>query len=255
MITVNQLTLGFKGREPLLDNVSFHLARGEILSVLGPNGAGKTTLLRHIAGLCRPLSGGCKIGLVDNRPARLAYVPQAKTPHFAYGVLDFVTFGCARQAGWFARPRRQDVARAQAVLHALEIAPLAQKNINQISGGELQMCYFAKALAADPDVMILDEPESNLDFYNQAKMIEMLWRLAKERQMTIVLNTHFLHYADRISDKCLLMNQRQCMFGDKNALLQEDILERYFQVPVRKCRYEYAGVSEETFIVALRHHA
>jgi iron complex transport system ATP-binding protein len=141
------------------------------------------------------------------------------------------------------------------VLHALEIAPLAQKNINQISGGELQMCYFAKALAADPDVMILDEPESNLDFYNQAKMIEMLWRLAKERQMTIVLNTHFLHYADRISDKCLLMNKRQCMFGDKNALLQEDILERYFQVPVRKCRYEYAGVSEETFIVALRHHA
>jgi iron complex transport system ATP-binding protein len=75
MITVNQLTLGFKGREPLLDNVSFNLARGEILSVLGPNGAGKTTLLRHIAGLCRPLSGGCKIGRIDNRPARLAYVP------------------------------------------------------------------------------------------------------------------------------------------------------------------------------------
>lgn len=99
MITVSQLTLGFKGCEPILDNVSFHLKRGEILSVLGPNGAGKTTLLRHVAGLCRPLSGVCQIGRIDNRPARLAYVPQAKTPHFAYGVLDFVTFGCARQAG------------------------------------------------------------------------------------------------------------------------------------------------------------
>ncbi|AYZ33683.1 ABC transporter ATP-binding protein [Serratia sp. FDAARGOS_506] len=255
MITASRLSFGFKGREPIFDNVSFQLKRGEILSVLGPNGAGKTTLLRNIAGLCRPSAGWCEIGRVDNREARLAYVPQAKAPHFSYGVLDFVTFGCVRQAGLFARPGKHDFARAQAVLQSLEIGPLAQKSIDQISGGELQMCYFAKALMADPDVMILDEPESNLDFYNQAKMIEMLWHLAKERQMTIVLNTHFLNYAERISDKCLLMTKRQSLFGVKSAVLREDILERYFRVPVRKCHYQYQGAGEETFIIALRNLA
>ncbi|MDQ9554589.1 ATP-binding cassette domain-containing protein, partial [Serratia marcescens] len=74
MITASRLAFGFKGREPIFDNVSFELKRGEILSVLGPNGAGKTTLLRNIAGLCRPSAGWCEIGRVDNREARLAYV-------------------------------------------------------------------------------------------------------------------------------------------------------------------------------------
>ncbi|WP_265557182.1 ABC transporter ATP-binding protein [Serratia grimesii] len=249
MITVEQLSFGFKGSRKVINNISFHLEKGDILCVMGPNGAGKTTLLKSLSGIYQPVSGACVIEDVDNRKARLAYVPQAKKLHFSYSVLDFVSFGCSQRKGFFSKPGKEDFDRSSEILNRLDVGRLRGKCINQISGGELQMCYFAKALVAEPDVIVLDEPESNLDFQNQAKVIDMLWELSRERKVTVIFNTHFINYAESISDKCLLMDKEHYIFGEKNALLQEEYLEEYFQVPVRKYRYEGEGGPDEAFVI------
>jgi iron complex transport system ATP-binding protein len=252
MITVKKLTFSFKGSGKIINNISFHLEKGDILSVMGPNGAGKTTLLKSLSGIYQPASGTCMIDDVDNRKARIAYVPQAKKLHFSYSVLDFVSFGCSQRNGFFSKPGKEDFDKSADILNRLDIGRLRGKSINQISGGELQMCYFAKALVSEPDVIILDEPESNLDFKNQAKVINMLWKLSRESKVTIIFNTHFINYAKCISDKCLLMDKKHYVFGDKNDLLQENYLEEYFQVPVRKYRYEGEEGADEAFVIMPR---
>ncbi|WP_131002173.1 ABC transporter ATP-binding protein [Klebsiella variicola] len=251
MIEVNNLTFAFKGRSPTFENISFSLPEGEILCILGPNGVGKTTLLKTITGLYQPLSGTCHIGGIDGRKARLAHVPQARHIQFSYSVLDFVSFGRPLCGGILPSPGSKDLEQSAQMLADLGVSYLESKNINQISGGELQMCYIARALVSEPDIVVLDEPESNLDFNNQARIIKLLQQLSREKNVTIILNTHFINHANSIADKCLLMKRKEYFFGNKEVVLQEERLCEYFNVPVKRCYFEHRGVQEESFVIAL----
>ena len=99
--------------------------------------------------------------------------------------------------------------------------------------------------------MVLDEPESNLDFNNQARIIKLLQQLSREKNVTIILNTHFINHANSIADKCLLMKRKEYFFGNKEVVLQEERLGEYFNVPVKRCYFEHRGVQEESFVIAL----
>lgn len=249
MIHVKDGSFSYSRRKKVFEGINFDLDRGEILCVMGANGTGKTTLIRCIAGVNELTSGAREIEDTDGRETRIGYVPQAKSLDLAYGVVDFVSFGRYNRRGFLQKPKADDYKAAEETLGTLGAEFLAERNIDQLSGGELQMCYVAKAICGEPDLLILDEPESNLDFYNQAQIINVVTDTARSRGTTIVMKTHFLNYADRTADKVLLMDKDSNQFGVASEILVPSRLERTFGVPICECQYEYKGNIEHSLHV------
>ena len=213
-LTVNSGTFAYRrGDAPIFRDVNFSVNSGEILAILGPNGAGKTTLLRCITGML-PWSGG--ESLLDGEPIRsmppkklwtkVAYVPQARTASSAYTAFETVLLGRSGHLSAFSTPKKEDIDKAREVMDRLGIAALAEKKCSAMSGGELQMVLIARALASEPKVLILDEPESNLDFKNQLVVLDTMTRLAAEG-MTCIFNTHYPAHALQRSDKALILSK------------------------------------------------
>ncbi len=225
-----------KGPE-ILRNVNFELHSGEILSILGPNGAGKTTLLRCMTAMLRWGSGWCLLDGEDVRglPPRIlwrkmAYVPQARSASASYSVFQTVLLGRSSRIGSFSAPKQEDIAAAEQALERLGILDLSEKPCTALSGGELQMVLIARALAAEPEVLIFDEPESNLDFKNQLIVLDTMTNLAR-KGMACVFNTHYPAHALQRSDKALLLQKGgECFFGLTPDVVTEDNIRRAFGV-------------------------
>ncbi len=226
-----------RGKTPIFRNVNFSVDSGEVLSILGPNGAGKTTLLRCITGMLRWTSGE---SLLDGAPirtmsprrlwSRMAYVPQAKAASAAYTAFETVLLGRSSRLNAFAAPGSGDVQKARGVMELLNISHLADKKCSAISGGELQMVLIARALAAEPEVLILDEPESNLDFKNQLVVLDTVTKLARQG-MTCIFNTHYPAHALRRADKALLLCRGgDYAFGPTAQVVTEAAIRRSFGV-------------------------
>ena len=226
-----------RGDDPIFRDVNFSLDSGEILAILGPNGAGKTTLLRCITGML-PWTAGQS--LLDGEPIRsmspqklwtkLAYVPQARSVSSAYTAFETVLLGRSGRLGAFSTPKKADLRKAEEVMERLGIAQLADKKCSAISGGELQMVLIARALASEPKVLILDEPESNLDFKNQLVVLDTMTRLAAEG-LTCVFNTHYPAHALQRSDKALILSKRGgYKFGSTATVVTEETIRNAFGV-------------------------
>lgn len=229
-----------KGR-PLFSGLDFSLEPGQILAILGPNGAGKTTLLNTITGMMawqsgETLLGGRSLQSFSERELwrRFGYVPQARANAFAYTVLDMVLLGRSAHLGTFARPGAGDLAIAHRVLDRLEIGHLAGAHCNAISGGELQLVLIARALAGEPSVLFLDEPESHLDFKKQLIILDIIQRLARDDRMICVMNTHFPNHALRIADRVLMLGtDGHHRFGRTDEVLTERSIHDCFGVNAR----------------------
>ena len=226
-----------KSGPAIFENINFSVDSGEILAVLGPNGAGKTTLLRCVTGMLKWSRGRSLLGgrpIREMRPgelwSRMAYVPQARGAATAYTAFETVLLGRSSRMGTFATPGRVDVEKAREVMELLGITRLAEKKCSAMSGGELQMVLIARALAAEPQVLILDEPESNLDFRNQLVVLDAMSKLAGEG-MTCVFNTHYPAHALQRSDKALLLSKGgDYVFGSTASVVTEEAIRKAFGV-------------------------
>lgn len=206
--------LNFSRTSKILSNINFSLQAGEILSVLGRNGAGKTTLLKCLLGFIKATSGEVLLNGVDISHSQgakqakmwdnIAYVAQNKGIPLAISALEMVTLGLNSHIALM--PKKSDFEKASQVLDELKITHLKTKNCASLSGGELQMVLFARALVKRPKILILDEPESNLDFANQKTILDMLKDLSK-RGCAIIINTHFPAHALFLSHKVLLISK------------------------------------------------
>lgn len=206
--------LNFSRTSKIISNINFSLQAGEILSVLGRNGAGKTTLLKCLLGFIKATSGEVLLNGVDisrSQSAKqakmwdnIAYVAQNKGIPLAISALEMVTLGLNSHITLM--PKKSDFEKASQVLDELNITHLKTKNCASLSGGELQMVLFARALVKRPKILILDEPESNLDFANQKTILDMLKDLSK-RGCAIIINTHFPAHALFLSHKVLLISK------------------------------------------------
>ena len=236
-LTVQNGSFFYEKNRPIFSDVNFSVDAGEILAILGPNGAGKTTLLRCITGMLRWKSGE---SLLDAQPIRtlspgklwqkMAYVPQAKSASSAYTAFETVLLGRSSYLGAFSAPKQVDMEKAMAAMEKLGIAHLADKKCNSISGGELQMVLIARALAAEPQVLILDEPESNLDFKNQLIVLDAMGELARSG-MTCIFNTHYPAHALQRSDKALILSRGgDYVFGPTASVVTEENIRRAFGV-------------------------
>ena len=225
----------------ILKNISFSFEGAGILSVLGANGAGKTTLMKCMLGLIPWTQGASYLNDEDIRKIRqkefwrqVGYVPQAKYPSFVYTVGELVVMGRSAHLGPFAQPGPKDWEKVDESLDMVGISHLKNKLCNQISGGEFQLTLIARALAAEPSLLVLDEPESNLDFKNQMIVLEVLKKLCGQKNLAAIINTHFPEHAVEISRKSLLlMRDGNALYGDSQEVLQEKNLDAAFDVPVR----------------------
>ena len=236
-LSVEKGSFYYKKNVPVFENINFEVNPGEILAILGPNGAGKTTMLRCITGMLKWKEGkslldGEDISNMAPRKlwSKMAYVPQAKSVSSAYTALEMVLLGRSSRLNIFEAPKQADVDKAMEVLEFLGISRLADKKCSEISGGELQMVLIAKALASDPKVLILDEPESNLDFKNQLVVLDAMSNLAANG-MTCIFNTHYPAHALQRARKALILSKGgDYVFGDTISVVTEENIRKAFGV-------------------------
>ncbi len=224
-LTIENGAFAYKNGPTLFENVNLELQSGELLSVLGPNGAGKTTLLKCMMGLLKWKRGkssidGTDIASMSERRlwTTVAYGPQARSASPAYTAFETVLLGRTGRLGVFSTPKKADVEKAEQVLELLGISRLSQKLCSQMSGGELQMVLIARALAAEPALLVLDEPESNLDFKNQLIVLNTISRLASDG-IACIFNTHYPEHALQRSDKALLLSGGEAVCGSTASVV------------------------------------
>jgi len=187
------------------------LEAGEVVCLLGPNGSGKSTLMRTLLGLQPPLGGevtldGRELASWDTpaRARRLAYVPQAADSYFDFSLREMVEMGRTAHRGVFASPGAGDREIALDALDRLGIAGLADRPVHAVSGGERQLALIARALATQAAYLVMDEPTANLDYGNQARVLEEVARL-KEAGIGVLFSTHHPEHAFRIAERVLLL--------------------------------------------------
>jgi iron complex transport system ATP-binding protein len=188
------------------------LFEGDVTCLLGPNGCGKTTLLRCLNTVLALQEGELWLNnrradaLSETGRARLmGFVFQEHTIQFPYSVLDIVLMGRAPHLSFLASPSKRDRQIAERVLETVGIAHLRDNRYTEISGGERQLALIARALAQEPQILLLDEPTSHLDFGNQMLILETITRLVHEKRIAVIMATHFPNHALLTSTNVLLM--------------------------------------------------
>jgi len=212
-LEIKDLSCGY-GKKVVVRDFNATLQSGDVLCLLGPNGVGKTTLFKTILGALPAKSGEIT---VDGRRLRdlnrrefartISYVPQAHTPPFPFKVIDVIVMGRTAHLGSFASPGKKDMAAAEEALHQLGVGYLRNRVYTEISGGERQMVLIARALVQDTSFLMMDEPTSNLDFGNQVRVLENVKRLAKERNLGIIMTTHYPDHAFYCDSRVALMKR------------------------------------------------
>lgn len=257
ILEIKNGAFGYDAGRELLHDINFTVGAREIVCVLGPNGAGKTTLLKCAMGLRKWVTGATYFKGTDIRRMRakkfwssVGYVPQAKLSSFVYTVRETVLLGRSAHLGEFAMPTRRDEQIAEGAMSIAGVSRMADKLCSRISGGEYQLVLIARALAAEPLLLVLDEPESNLDFKNQRRVLSVILRLRKERGVASLINTHYPEHAMEISDRTLLLSGGRSQFGATREIITEENLERVFDIPVHIEKFQYAG-RERAAIVPL----
>ena len=239
MLEVRELAFGFPGRTVGRD-VSFTLAAGEVMCVLGPNGGGKTTLFRTLLRLLEPHAGKIFVDSFSLESLsraeiarRIGYVPQGHSAYFAFTVREFVLMGRTAHLGAFASPAKNDVRVAERSLESLGIAHLADKPVTEISGGERQLALVARALAQEPNLMVLDEPTASLDFGNQVRVLEKISALARSG-IAVLFSSHDPDHAFLCASRALLLAEGRVLeAGTPREVIRADTLERMYRVKVR----------------------
>jgi len=233
-----RLRYGF-GEYTVGAGVDLSLGAAEVVCLLGPNGSGKTTLMRTLLGLLAPLEG--QVTLDDRelsrwpareRAIRLAYVPQAAESYFDFSVLEMVEMGRTAHQGVFARPGARDRERARAALDRLGLTPLAERPIHRVSGGERQLALIARALATEAMYVLMDEPTANLDFGNQALILEEIARL-RGSGAAVLFSTHHPDHALRIADRVVMIRKGGLMAtGPTAEVVNSENLSALYGRPV-----------------------
>jgi iron complex transport system ATP-binding protein len=235
-----ELTIGYPDHT-VGSGLSVALATGEVLALLGPNGGGKTTLLKTLLGLLRPKAGEVMLGdkplsdcSIRERARTIAYVPQVHVGTFAFTVETVVLMGRSAHGNLFSAPSAHDRAVAHASLERFGIARLSQRPYTEISGGERQLVLLARALAQEPQFIVLDEPTASLDFGNQGKVMREIKALAASGH-GVLFTTHDPNHALRTADRAFLLRDGACIAeGPVANVLNRAQLEELYRAPVEQ---------------------
>lgn len=236
-LVINKLSFNYNGF-PALKDVELKMGLGEVLGIVGPNGSGKTTLLKCINRILKPKQNTVlidgedtsKIGLRE-LSKMMSYVPQNSTNTFPFTVFDIVLMGRRPYIQWSLGERDKEIVAE--ILNYLGIGQLAMRHFNELSSGEQQKVIIARALAQQPQLLLLDEPTSSLDIKHQLEILCILKGLAQSKHCSVIVAMHDLNLASRFSDRMLMLKQG-CIFavGTPESVLTEENIESVYGVKV-----------------------
>ncbi|HVA88542.1 MAG TPA: metal ABC transporter ATP-binding protein [Chloroflexota bacterium] len=235
VLRLNQVALQLGGR-PVLREVSLDLRAGEFVGLIGANGAGKTTLLRVILGLLRPDSGSVE---VLGRPLRrgnaaVGYVPQKQhlDPETPLRGRDLVALGIDGHRWGIPLPSAKRKARVDEALRAVDAMSYANAPVGKLSGGEQQRLLIAQALLADPKILLLDEPLSNLDIRGANEVVRLVARIGRERNVAVLLVAHDMNPLMEVMNRVLYLAEGRAAVGPVDTVVRTEVLSRLYGYPV-----------------------
>jgi iron complex transport system ATP-binding protein len=241
MLEIDGLSCGY-GKRIVLDKVSFAIKRGEFVGIIGPNGSGKTTLLRAITGLLRPSRGRITFeGREITRLARqelaqkVAVVTQSPEAAPPFSVEEFVLLGRVPHWGRFQLLETlTDMEKAEEAMQLTGIAYARDCQMGELSGGEQQLAFLARALAQEPRFLLLDEPTAHLDIGHQGQIMGLLDQLNKGHALTVAVILHDLVLASIYCERLVLLHQgRLRKIGAPQRVLTKRVVEEVYQTTVR----------------------
>jgi iron complex transport system ATP-binding protein len=231
-LAVENLSAGY-GKLPVLKDISLKVEAGHICALMGRNGSGKTTMLRCVNAILKPARGRVLADGQDIRrlsrieiARRISLVPQAIPVAFTFSCLEIVLMGSAARVRAWSSPGKQEVQEATAILEEMGIPNLAHRSFNEVSGGERQLVMLSRALFQKAPIMLLDEPNSHLDFSNQHRMMAAIREVVKKREVTALISIHdpnlTLYYCDQVA---MLLEGRIAATGPTKEIMQDKILK------------------------------
>lgn len=235
-IQIDDVSFSYKGCDdtPVLKEISALIRGPQVVSILGPNGVGKSTLIHCINKILEPTGGKVFLDDVEtteyslkDMAKRISYVPYSSSDTFPLTVVDTVLLGRHPHAGW--KTTDEDLRKVYEVLERLEISDLAMRFFNELSAGQHQKVILARGLVQEPDVILLDEPTSNLDIRHQLGISRMLRELSRTDGILVIMISHDLNIAARYSDNIILMHEGRIFAAGspKDVLTEENIRTVY----------------------------
>lgn len=239
-IEVKDITYSW-GDLKALSEVSFSLRAGEMMAILGPNGAGKSTLLRLLSGYLKPLAGSVwiepfgELSRLNRREAArlMALVPQYSSIFLPYTVKKLVEMGRYPYLGMFGAVDEADREAVERALTATGMGSLRDRPVTTLSGGEFQRAIIAKALAQEPEILLMDEPTAHLDISAQMSILEIVKRYSEEVGVTVISVLHDINLSAAFFDRALILREGGVVAdGSANEVLTEKNIEKAYDWPV-----------------------
>jgi len=234
----------------VLQDVSFQVRKGEFVGVIGPNGSGKTTLLKTLYRLLTPQRGDVLFDHLSLKKMsqgeiakKIAVVAQETYPAFPFRVIEMVLMGRSPYLGHLMFESPKDLEIAKRAMEWTEILPISQRPIDELSGGERKRVYIARALAQEPEVILLDEPTTNLDIHHQVESLDLVLSLNREKGLTILMASHDLNLASEYCDRLILLQHGMIFhMGPPEEVMTRENIEKVYGCQVWVDRNPVSGM-------------
>jgi len=238
VVEIRDLCVKFPNGVVALEGINIDVNRKDLIALIGPNGAGKSTLLKVILGLTKATSGTIKLfGSADlsKNLKYVGYVPQsaqARDSNLPFSVYETVMLGRTPVAGLFHGMKDEDKQKVEETLKLFGIYELKDRKIGQLSGGQSQRVFLAKAMVAEPKLLLLDEPTSGVDTTSKKEFYNILDHLNKERGITVILSSHDIGVITKIANRVLCVNRSQFFCGENEDFAADVEIHKVYDHPV-----------------------
>jgi iron complex transport system ATP-binding protein len=248
ILQIDKIHFAYNG-SPVIRDISFTVDRGDFIGLIGPNGSGKTTLLKLIDGILKPAQGTI---CIHNTPIRqmkridlakiVAVVPQVTPLIFPFTVQEVVLMGRTPHLGKWRFEGEKDFAIIERVMEKTDTLALARRSMNRLSGGEFHRVLIARALAQEPQILLLDEPTAFLDIRHQVDFLNLIQALNEEQGLTVIAVTHDINLASHYCKRIALLKEGQIQaIGHPDEVVTEEQIQTVYHTPVIVDRHPVTG--------------
>lgn len=240
ILEINNASFSYNGNGNVFEDIDMSIENSDVLCILGPNGTGKSTLIKCMNGLLKLNSGNIFLNDEDiygmdkaDLAKVMGYIPQSHHSTFSFSVFDVVLMGRAPHLSLTSVPGEKDFKIADKAIESLGISYLKDKTYTEISGGEKQLVLLTRVLTQEPQILLLDEPTSHLDFGNQIRTLKVINRLS-DQGLSVVMTSHYPDHAFLSSNKVAIMNNGSIMaMGEPESVVTEENMKRAYGIDVK----------------------